>query len=33
MEKRRWIDKGTVAHILGLAAHSEMYRLLEKYKK
>ena len=33
MEKRRWIDKGTVAHILGLAAHSEMYRLLDKYKK
>lgn len=33
MEKRRWIDKGTVAHILGRAAHSEMYRLLEKYMK
>ena len=33
MEKRKWIDMGTVAHILGLAAHSEMYRLLEKYEK
>lgn len=33
MKKRRWIDKGTVADILGLAAHSEMYRLLDKYKK
>lgn len=33
MGKRRWIDKGTVAHILGLAAHSEMYRLLDKYMK
>lgn len=33
VKKREWIDKGTVAHILGLVAHSEMYRLLEKYKK
>ncbi len=31
MIKRSWIDGGTISKILGIAAHSEMYELLEKY--
>ena len=33
MAKRSWIDEGTISNILGIAAHSDMYRLLDKYVK
>lgn len=31
MVKRGWIDRGTISNILGIAAYSEMYRLLDMY--
>lgn len=33
MVKRSWIDDHTISKLLGIAAYSEMYRLLDKYVK
>lgn len=33
MVKRSWIDDNTISKLLGIAAYSEMYRLLDKYVK